>query len=619
VLIVDDDDTNRRLLERILQRVGVTDVRSEPGAEEIAAVVTAFDPHVVFLDLHMNGTDGFGALQVLGEQDPQHGQRALVLLTGDATPEVKRRAIELGAHDVLTKPYEMAVLHRMVERLLTANEAYLADRGGGTGPEATSDRSAPAARDVHPSAASDFQRIFESVPGRYLILDPDLVIAAASDDYLAMTLTKRDEIVGRQVFDVFPDERDQRTASLQDRARRMEAEIMQRTSELEEANQRLREASDAKNEFLSRVSHELRTPLTSILGFGELLTLGDVEGEQREWVDTILRAGRHLLGLLNDVLDISRIETGDLSLSLEPVSIEDLVRDSADLVRPLAVPLDIVVSSHVDAVAHRYVLGDRQRLRQVLINLLSNAIKYNRPGGSVTIEVTEQPGDRQRIAVTDTGAGLDEHELSRLFVPFERLGAAQTRVEGTGLGLVLSQRLTEAMAGSLGVSSVVGTGTTFWVELPSVEPAVADDATLHHPEVGNPRSYSGPKRVLYVEDMIANIRLVEEILKRRPDITLIPAMLGSIALDLAREHHPDLVLLDVHLPDLGGDEVMRRLHADPATRDIPVVVLSADATQRQLERLLEAGATDYLTKPIAVEHLLDVVDQLLGSAEAASD
>lgn len=699
VLIIDDDETTRRLLQRALGRIGITEVRSEPQANQITAIVAEFDPHLVFLDLHMNGTDGFAALRLLAEHDPRHGQRSLVLLTGDSAPEVRRRATELGADEVVTKPFELAGLHQLVEGLLASNEPLRME--------------APAAPPVPPPAAeparrvpdenslvgaTDYRHLFESMPGRYLVLNPDLAIVTASDSYLEMTLTERDQIVGRYVFDVFPDEHEgndsssllssftrviatgapdsvavlqfdiprpdvdgggfetrhwsvrnwpvfgadgsveliinqvedvtefvrlsqrddeqqQLAAEWQEQTRSMEAEIVQRSGELQEANRQLRAANEAKNEFLSRVSHELRTPLTSILGFGELLSLGEIEGEQREWVETILRAGRHLLGLLNDVLDISRIETGDLTLSLEPVSVEDVLRDSVDLIRPLAVPLDVDVSSHVDAVTHRYVLGDRQRLRQVLINLLSNAVKYNRPGGSVTIEVTERAGDRLRLAVTDTGSGLDEDDMARLFIPFERLGASRTGVEGTGLGLVLSRRLVETMGGTIGVTSEIGTGSTFWLELAAVEAAALEEPVSHDHEVTRLRSYAGPKRVLYVEDMVANIRLIEEILKRRPDITLIPAMLGSIALDLAHEHQPDLVLLDVHLPDIDGHEVLRRLRADPDTRTTPVIVLSADATDRQLHRLVEAGADEYLTKPIAVERLLAVVDQLLGATE----
>ncbi|MFC4047463.1 response regulator [Dactylosporangium siamense] len=215
-----------------------------------------------------------------------------------------------------------------------------------------------------------------------------------------------------------------------------------------------------------------------------------------------------------------------------------------------------------------------------------------------------------RIAVADTGRGMSKHALAKLFTPFERLDAAQAGIEGTGLGLALSRHLMQSMNGTLDVSSMHGRGSTFTIELPeTVAPAAV--ALPVDREVLRAPAYDGPKRVLYVEDMVENVRLVEQILTHRPDVTLIPAMLAGVALDLAREHRPDLVLLDLHLPDLPGEEVMRRLHADPATSDVPVVVLSADATRPHIERLLAEGATAYLTKPIVVRELLDTVDGIL--------
>lgn len=256
--------------------------------------------------------------------------------------------------------------------------------------------------------------------------------------------------------------------------------------------------------------------------------------------------------------------------------------------------------------------GDYQRLRQVLLNLLSNGIKYNRRGGSVEVKIDERPDAFIRISITDTGPGINDEDLNRLFVPFERLSAPRTGVEGTGLGLVLSRNLTERMGGRLGVSSNPGSGSTFWIELPGVEPRSVEEVRPDLDELAQPRRYSRPRKVVYVEDMLANVKLVEQILRRRPDVTVVPAMLGIVALDLVRSVRPDLVLLDLHLPDMAGDELLRRLKKQKATRDIPVVILSADATDRRRRDLIEAGATDYLTKPIGVKYLLDAIDQLLG-------
>jgi signal transduction histidine kinase/AmiR/NasT family two-component response regulator len=545
----------------------------------------------------------------------------------------------------------------------------------------------------------DYQALFESVPASYLILDPEWVIVAASDAYLRDTLKVREEIVGRFIFDVFPENPDDQAANaganmrasldrvghdlvpdtmavqkhdvlrpetaggefetrywspvnspmldsggklayiihqvenvteyvrlkeqetehlelttrLPRGTRRMEADVMSRARELQELNRKLRDADTAKNEFLSRVSHELRTPLNAVLGFGELLSFSDISAEHRDWVMMILAAAQHLLQLLNEVLDISRIEAGRLTLSVEPVLAGLVIADALDMVRPLAVRTGIRLDPAPESA--QYVLADRQRLRQVLLNLLSNAIKYNHPTGTVTTAVQACPGGRLRIGITDSGQGISPEGLGKLFTPFERLDAAQAGIEGTGLGLTLSRQLIQAMGGEIGVSSNLGHGSTFWFELPAAEAATARRPVEPDTITASPCWYTTAKTVLYVEDMIENLRLVEEILKQRPSITIIPAMLGGVGLDLAREHHPDLILLDVHLPDINGGEVIRRLHADPATRAIPVVILSADATQHQIDRLLAAGAIAYVTKPIGVRHLLQTIDSAFSAAQ----
>jgi CheY-like chemotaxis protein/anti-sigma regulatory factor (Ser/Thr protein kinase) len=258
-----------------------------------------------------------------------------------------------------------------------------------------------------------------------------------------------------------------------------------------------------------------------------------------------------------------------------------------------------------------HVQADPQRLKQVLVNLLSNAIKYNRRGGTVTFSCVDRPQNRLRLAVTDTGAGILAEKIARLFTPFERLDAEQSGVEGTGLGLALSRGLVELMGGTLGVESAVGVGSTFWIELPRA----AAPHLLQAPQAGEeaePSASTGlPQTFLQIEDNQANAELMESILSRCPNVTLLTAMQGRLGMDLARRHHPNLILLDVHLPDMRGDEVLRGLKDDPATREIPVVVVSADATRDQEERLLATGARAYLTKPLDVRHFLHVVDTAL--------
>jgi PAS domain S-box-containing protein len=375
-------------------------------------------------------------------------------------------------------------------------------------------------------------------------------------------------------------------------------------------------ANHAKSEFLSRMSHELRTPLNAILGFGQLLAMDGLDSNQREAVQQILKAGGHLLELINEVLDISRIEAGQLSLSLEPVAVGETVAEALDLVRPLAAERNIVLGGGAQS-EKSSVLADRQRLKQVLLNLLSNAIKYNRQGGKVTVDVTQTAEERLRLAVSDTGAGISPESLERLFSPFERLGADETAVQGTGLGLALSKGLVDAMGGRLGIDSRVGEGSTFWIELAVAEGQVDQLDETELPEASVEAGKGGPARtVLYIEDNLSNLKLVEGVLAHRSSISLLPAMQGGLGLELAREHCCDLILLDLHLPDLSGREVLMRLKADPATSDIPVVVLSADATPGQIERLREQGASEYLTKPLDVTRFLEVLDeQLFSEAE----
>jgi PAS domain S-box-containing protein len=383
----------------------------------------------------------------------------------------------------------------------------------------------------------------------------------------------------------------------------------------EEETRKARDEADranrAKSEFLSRMSHELRTPLNAILGFAQLLELSGPTPRQREHVEQILKGGRHLLALINEVLDLASIEAGRIELSVEPIRVSDLFQEVLDLIRPLASQRGISLRTDADLDPSALVQADKQRLKQVMLNLVSNAVKYNVERGSVELSCRSVEPDRYRLRVTDTGPGIKAEHLARLFTPFDRLGAETTMVEGSGLGLVLSKRLVEAMGGRLGVSSAPGRGTSFWVDLP-----VAKSIQLPMTEASNPAlvADAGSQRqstILYVEDNLDNLRLVEGILTYRPKVKLLSGLQGRLALDLAKQHHPDLILLDVHLPDMKGDEVLRQLKADPALCEIPVVVISADATVNQIARLRAAGANDYLTKPIEVVRFLAVVDEHL--------
>ena len=380
----------------------------------------------------------------------------------------------------------------------------------------------------------------------------------------------------------------------------------------------VKRASKAKSEFLSRMSHELRTPLNAILGFGQLLERQKPTEVQRKRVGYILSAGKHLLDLINEVLDISRIEAGRMQLSLEPVCVADALEETLDLMRPLATERSIQLSASADIDAGVHVLADRQRFKQVLVNLLNNAVKYTPFFGGVAVSYHVPGNEKVRVLVSDTGPGIPAEKLARLFTPFERLGAEQSAIEGTGLGLALSQRLMDAMGGSIGVESAVGKGSTFWIELP-----LAKSPLERFPRDGaangarQPSSEPASRSILYIEDNLSNLALIEQMLAERPGTALLTSMQGKVGLDLARQHTPDLILLDLHLPDLPGWDVLSQLKADSTTRHIPVVVISADATKRQMNRLMSAGAAHYLTKPLDVNKFFQVLDEIndIDSAE----
>lgn len=374
---------------------------------------------------------------------------------------------------------------------------------------------------------------------------------------------------------------------------------------LQELRRAAEQASRAKSDFLSRMSHELRTPLNAILGFSQLLQMDELGVQQTEAVDHILRAGRHLLDLINEVLDIARIETGHLELAVRPVLASDVVSEALALNRPMADRAEVAVQSSVDHEDSPAVLADRQRLLQVLLNLISNAIKYNRPGGRVDVSCEMAAADRVRLAVADTGQGIRSEEMPKVFEPFNRLGAEQSGVEGTGVGLALAKQLVERMNGSLEVESVPEVGSTFFVDLPVA--VVPDGARLGGRRLGG--AGSGPSfRVLLVEENLESLELIERVLSRRPGVVVLAAMHGRMALDLAREHHPDLVLLDLHLPDMAGSMLLEQLGQDATTASIPVAVLSAEASGGQVRRLLGRGVAGQLAKPVDVRALLSLVD-----------
>ena len=390
--------------------------------------------------------------------------------------------------------------------------------------------------------------------------------------------------------------------------------------EAEQGRLRAESANRAKSEFLSRMSHELRTPLNAMLGFAQLLNLersSPIEPRQKAWIAQILKAGWHLLEMINDMLDVSRIEAGMMRLTLAPVALAPLVAHCAAMVAPAAALGDISVTVHLDDSADAaQVQGDETRIKQVLSNLLSNAVKYNQPGGKVSISSSLAPRHQLQIRVHDTGLGLTSAQQAELFQPFNRLGRELSDAQGTGIGLVISRRLAELMGGGIGVESQPGQGTTFVLTLP----LAATEAVTAMPSPASPASADADsgyhyRRVHYVEDNAVNVELVRGLLAQRPQIELAVSSLGLDALVAIRSQRPDLILLDMQLPDVHGLELLHQLMRDPVCAATPVVAVSADATQVSIEQALAAGARHYLTKPLDLDRFLAVLDDLLGASD----
>jgi signal transduction histidine kinase/ActR/RegA family two-component response regulator len=400
--------------------------------------------------------------------------------------------------------------------------------------------------------------------------------------------------------------------------KRAEEVMLSRTTELVAARDQAVRATQAKNVFLSSTSHELRTPLNAVLGFTQLLQMSDLSEEDRDAVERILAAGHHLLALVNELIDIARIESGEFSLSVEPVAVQPVVEETCRLMAPLAGDRSITISQHFQCPALA-VKADRQRLRQILVNLISNAIKYNREGGAVVITCQAPSPDQVSLTITDTGPGISGSDLDRIFDPFERLGAEQTAIEGTGIGLPLARAFAEAMEGHLTAASIPGEGTTFTVTLPraaDMVPAAGDDrASVPVPRTGSEDPAGTDLDVLYIEDNPANIEVVSRFLRTRPAVRLQSVTSGQAGLALAAREIPDLILLDLHLPGLHGHEVLRRLKAEPATAGIPVAILSAEAAPAIIRHMRASGVIAYLTKPLDLTELGQLIDSFAAQHE----
>jgi len=389
----------------------------------------------------------------------------------------------------------------------------------------------------------------------------------------------------------------------------LERQVASRTVQLSAARDAAESANRAKSDFLSRMSHELRTPMNGVLGFAQLLGLdSSLSARHRQSLNHILRSGKLLLHLINDVLDLAHVESGRLTFSLEPLSVEEVVNDVVALMGPLA--QSHRVRLQVMPMSGTVVRGDRLRVKQVLLNLTSNAIKYNRPEGWVRFHADALVAGRVRIVVEDSGQGIMESDQTKAFEPFARLGAERSGIEGTGIGLSISKRLIELMGGRIGVESSPGKGSSFWVELPWDQ--LSPDADAPRLTVDYSPDLLQLSRVLYVEDNTDNLALVAHIIERHPNIQFISAPSATLGFDLARSHRPDLILLDIQLPDIDGYALLKMLRANEATRLIPAVAVTANAMSQDEMRAREAGFAAYISKPIDVRKFDAMLRDLLG-------
>jgi signal transduction histidine kinase len=471
-------------------------------------------------------------------------------------------------------------------RSLREATAYIADEMPDV---AVIDLAVPDAADIEGVAA--LSRRFSRLPIVVLVDDCDGHTAERLLHAGAQECVRRDDIDRRAL-----------RRTLRHAVVRKHTEQMRRDREAGES------ANRAKSAFLSQMSHELRTPLTAILGFAQLLEMQSDDAEQ-DLVRPILRAGRQLQRLIEEILDIARIDAGEVTLSLEPVHVAEVLDEALAIIGPLAAARGIRLSGQ--PTPDVFVLADRQRIGQVLLNLLSNAVKYDSEGGRISVECTVVNG-RLRIEVRDTGTGLSPEQVAALFAPFNRV--TDDGMTGAGLGLVITKRLVEAMGGVIGLDSIPGTGTTAWTEWTLV-PDPALQAARAAGSASGIVDLSG--LVLYIEDNFVNVALVQTVLARHPGVRLMSVMKGHLGLELAEEHQPHAVLLDSNLPDMTGEEALAQLRAQPETRHIPVIVISADASPATAQRMLARGAHAYLVKPFKIDELEDALATAL--REAAAD
>ena len=673
LLAVDDSITYLQELGSQLRREGYHVVMASSG-EEALELLAAQPVDGILLDLVMPGLSGQDTCKRI-KQRAEWRDIPLIMLTARDDRDAMIEGINAGADDYIAKSADFDVLkarlraqlrrkyfedeNRRIREKLVRRETEATAREQG---EAEQKKLDQRLRDQQFYTRS----LIESNIDALMTTDPLGIITDVNKQMEALTGCTRDELIGAPSKNYFTDperaeaaiklvlrekkvtdyeltarardgkktEVSYNATTFYDRDRtlqgvlaiardvterkRNEQALQETNIELASAKSAAEEANLAKSDFLSSMSHELRSPLNAILGFAQLMELASPlpTDSQKESIAQILQAGWHLLKLINEILDLSVIESGKVSLSTESVSLAEVMSECQAMMEPQAQQLGIGMTfPRFDNPF--FVSADRTRLKQIVINLLSNAIKYNKEQGTVVVDCTTSTPGFTRISVKDTGAGLSPEKLAQLFQPFNRLGQEAGGVAGTGIGLVVTKRLAELMGGVLGVESTAGEGSVFWCELiscaaPELVVESGEAATVDRPPVP---AGARPRTLLYVEDNPANMKLVEQLIARRPDMRLLTAVNGTLGIEVARTTRPTVILMDINLPGISGVEALKVLRIDPATAHIPVVALSANAMPRDIEMGLDAGFFRYLTKPIKIKEFMDTLNTALEFAE----
>jgi len=679
ILIVDDEPKNLTVLESLLNDPGYRVVRAESADQALLALV-AEDFALLILDIRMPDMSGFELAHMIKERKKTAHVPIIFLTAYYNEDQHVLEGYGSGAVDYLYKPVDAAILRSkaavFAELYRKSRECGMANRDLLV--EVSQRRQAEqqlrelndtlerrvAERTLALRASEEkYRSLFDSIDEGFCIIEKVLGDTGATLNFRYIEVNPAFEIqagvsnvIGQTLRQVFPDLTEQwyvtfdtildtgeptrfeRELSaggpvMELYAFRVEGETPGRVavifkdislrkrvdSELKDALAAAEKANRAKSEFLSSMSHELRSPLNAILGFAQLMETESppLAPMHKDSAKQIITAAWYLLELINEILDLAQIESGRTSMSMEALSLEELLRDCQAMIDPQARKSGIGIRfAHPEA--SLFVVGDRTRVKQVFINLLSNSIKYNRAGGTVDVTSSACPDERVRVSFRDTGEGLGPDQLAQLFQPFNRLGQETGFEEGTGIGLVVSKKLIEFMGGTIGVQSTVGVGSVFWIELAAAQAFELPLAAIDLPPASAAED-AARGTVLCVEDNPANLLLLSKLLARRPDIRLLTAMDATQGIEIANMALPDVILMDINLPGISGITALGILADNPLTAHIPVVAISANAMPRDIEKGLAAGFFRYLTKPINVPQFMETLDLALEHARAGAD